>query len=95
MDGIDFIMHKENQYNTTQQINHTFAFTYDHNWRPTGTNFTMNGPSKQLNTLQDYELGQLKGRHLNGTATTYLQQPLYAYNARAWLDYGPRFYDAQ
>ena len=69
----------------TQEINYTFDFSYDHDWRLTGTTFTMNGISKRLNTLEYNELSQLKAKYFNGTATAYLQRQLYHYNARGWL----------
>ncbi|HRC67803.1 MAG TPA: hypothetical protein PK976_07670, partial [Bacteroidales bacterium] len=72
-------------YSLTQEINYTFDFSYDHDWRLTGTTFTMNGISKRLNTLEYNELSQLKAKYFNGTATAYLQRQLYHYNARGWL----------
>lgn len=69
----------------TQEINYTFDFSYDHDWRLTGTTFTMNGISKRLITLEYNELSQLKAKYFNGTATAYLQRQLYHYNARGWL----------
>lgn len=57
--------------------------------------FAMSIPLKQLNTLQYNELEQLKDRCLNGTAASYLQRQLFAYNAQGWLDNGARMYDAQ
>jgi len=73
------------QYSSTQEINYTFDFSYDNDWRLTGTTFTMNGTSKRLNTLEYNELSQLKAKYLNGTNTAYLQRQLYYYNARGWL----------
>ena len=73
------------KYSLTQEINYTFDFSYDHDWRLTGTTFTMNGISKRLITLEYNELSQLKAKYFNGTATAYLQRQLYHYNARGWL----------
>ena len=72
-------------YAPGQEINYTFENSYDNNWRPTGTTFTMNGTTIPLNTLQYNELGQLGAKYLHGNASSYLQRQIYSYNARGWL----------
>jgi RHS repeat-associated protein len=72
--------------NATSTLTYTFAFGYDHDWRLSYTNFSINnGAPQRFNTMKYTELSSLKTKYLHGDATTFLQKQDYRYNIRGWL----------
>jgi hypothetical protein len=66
-------------------ISYTFDHTYDHDWRPTGTQLTYGGTTQQLNMKQYNEAGQLQNSFLHGSEAQHLHARNYTYNIRGWL----------